>query len=1198
MSVYSFEKNYQIMLISVHAVILFALFTTTSASLDCNLTSLYTCSYNKVCVSWNSSASLFDDNCCCTVTVNELCTCMVRYWIHRELILTFQSGTHNLSTSKTHSIARTCVISSDFLVIEGQPNMHTLLRCVNHSEICITSMYDIKIRDIHFQDCQNIHIYTDNANIEIESCKFTNSGVLLSINHAYTAKTNNIAIHNISIVNSSLAFKLENMSGIIRGRENDNVSILCVNSIILIMTAPSKKVSFYNLYFQSCSEIILRSRLRHTTLDVKNTRFTNSCLEFKQMLTRTRVYRNTLVTITVTNVTFNNCICNKIGSQLHFSAQPRIDVHIELYKVNVTCSSIPFLESKYIVVSIEDCFFFGNKNLIFNIEDSKLLFRGGTVNFISNTVKEMLGAPVYAKHSSLEFVDSSVIFNENQGSFCGGIIAESSQILFNNNVTVIFSYNKGLNGGALSLYRGSTLMFNATESNITLNFFDNTAQSGGAIYVEDSDYEVVNSVFNVNGEGRLVQLFFDGNSALFGGNQIHGGWIDWSSKGHDISQTDIFRFSHNDKLGSEVASDPVRICLCVNDNPNCNITNHPMKIYGCALSIDVVAVGQRFTPVMGHVEGCLKSKVNDIECMVPMSDGIKSLLGECTTVSYRFDSGNESDLVLLLKPIAKRAFTPSMGHINTSHLLFQQLSIQLERHHCTVGFVNWDCQCVCSRSLSSVGLSCDAEEQTISIGKQQWAGVTYIHTVVDEYPGVLTHHHCPFDYCKTGSTALSIHLGKDHEICAFNRTGILCGGCETGFSRILGSSKCKKCSNLKLLFVIPSGILAGLVLIALLMMLNLTVSVGTINGLIFYSNFIQAQRTTFFSPESLNSFLSMFIAWLNLDLGTESCFYDGFDSYIETWLQFCFPLYIWLLAIAIVISSHYSYRISRISSRNALQVLATLFLISYTKVLRLVIDVVSFTTLKYPDGYTKVVWLYDGNIDFMKGRHIPLFLVTLLLLCLLSLPYTASLFSIQLLLRMSHYRVMFWIHKLKPFFDAYTGPYRPNHRYWTGLLLVVRIVLLVIFSLYQNKNPTVSLLCTAVFSFVLLAWLYFTGWVYESLLNNCLEFMFLLNLALTSIATILSKRHEIIYTSTGIAFVVFVGIILYHAQKQLFQTRIGAKLKKRIIHLVLRKRSDEADDDIQLQDSELKNEATPIQVTYSVVELTQPLLDDEKTEKD
>ena len=129
----------------------------------------------------------------------------------------------------------------------------------------------------------------------------------------------------------------------------------------------------------------------------------------------------------------------------------------------------------------------------------------------------------------------------------------------------------------------------------------------------------------------------------------------------------------------------------------------------------------------------------------------------------------------------------------------------------------------------------------------------------------------------------------------------------------------------------------------------------------------------------------------------------------------------------IIITSHYSTRISKLSGKNAVPVLATLFLLTYTKLLRLGITVVSFTTITYPDGYTKAVWLYDGNIDYLKGKHIPLFIATLLLLILLSIPYTLSLVSIQWLLKISHYHALFWVQRLKPLLDAYTGPYRANH---------------------------------------------------------------------------------------------------------------------------------------------------------------------------
>ena len=123
--------------------------------------------------------------------------------------------------------------------------------------------------------------------------------------------------------------------------------------------------------------------------------------------------------------------------------------------------------------------------------------------------------------------------------------------------------------------------------------------------------------------------------------------------------------------------------------------------------------------------------------------------------------------------------------------------------------------------------------------------------------GVIAHQHCPFDYCSAES--VSIRLEDQDEQCAFNRAGILCGGCKTNFSRVLGSSKCKKCSSTRLPVIVLIFLLTGSLLVTFLMILNLTVSAGTVNGLIFYANIIRAQHTTFTSDIS-NSFLSKFIA--------------------------------------------------------------------------------------------------------------------------------------------------------------------------------------------------------------------------------------------------------------------------------------------------------------------------------------------------
>ena len=61
---------------------------------------------------------------------------------------------------------------------------------------------------------------------------------------------------------------------------------------------------------------------------------------------------------------------------------------------------------------------------------------------------------------------------------------------------------------------------------------------------------------------------------------------------------------------------------------------------------------------------------------------------------------------------------------------------------------------------------------------------------------------------------------------------------------MLGSNQCGQCTNNHIALIIPF-IMAGIALVALVIVLNLTVSVGTINGLIFYANVNRYnQRTT------------------------------------------------------------------------------------------------------------------------------------------------------------------------------------------------------------------------------------------------------------------------------------------------------------------------------------------------------------------
>ena len=172
--------------------------------------------------------------------------------------------------------------------------------------------------------------------------------------------------------------------------------------------------------------------------------------------------------------------------------------------------------------------------------------------------------------------------------------------------------------------------------------------------------------------------------------------------------------------------------------------------------------------------------------------------------------------------------------------------------------------------------------------------------------------------------------------------------------------------------------------------LELTVSQGTTNGLIFYANIIQANHYIFL-PWRPTNILSVFIAWLNLDVSVETCFFEGLDAYYKTWLQFAFPFYIWSIAGLIIILSKYSSRVAKVMGNNSVLVLATLFILSYAKLFRIIISALSYTIFYTSEG-RKAVWSADGNVDYLGIKNMFLFVVAVASLLFLWLPYTLIFF--------------------------------------------------------------------------------------------------------------------------------------------------------------------------------------------------------------
>ena len=346
--------------------------------------------------------------------------------------------------------------------------------------------------------------------------------------------------------------------------------------------------------------------------------------------------------------------------------------------------------------------------------------------------------------------------------------------------------------------------------------------------------------------------------------------------------------------------------------------------------------------------------------------------------------------------------------------------------------------CYCDPILYPYVTSCNLNDETILRPANSWVSAYQVNQKYEYKVSKL----CPYEYCLPHSSYLNLSMPDSQ--CQFHRTGLLCGQCQKGLSTIFGSSQCKKCSNFYLFIIIPIGV-AGVVLVMMLFIFNLTVTSGTINTFIFYVNIISINYSIFF-PEC-HSIDCLLLSLSNLDLGFEMCFYNGMDGYFKALLQLVFPLYLIFIAFILIIASRHSATIQRMTSQRALHVLATLFLLSYTKFLLTVCQVLFFYSeiIHLPSKHTTLVWSLDVSVQLFKAKFLIAFLICLVIFIIL-LRFNVLLLFARQLLRFKY------INTFKPLLDAYFGPYKDKCFYWTGLQLIVRAIFFGLSAFHKNVN--------------------------------------------------------------------------------------------------------------------------------------------------
>jgi hypothetical protein len=818
---------------------------------------------------------------------------------------------------------------------------------------------------------------------------------------------------------------------------------------------------------------------------------------------------------------------------------------------------------------------------------------------IANNNATSSGGGIYLYQSEINCQDCCrlEILNNSAMETGGGIHAISSSVKAytgesqTTTSVVHFSQNVAKKGGGLCLEVNAKLYvlkpYSSKISQYALRFTANMAEYGGAAYVADDTNSVTCASTSyrthytstecfmqtlvlhgtVSSNVNLVNTNFTENYAEISGSTIYGGLLDRctvspsaevyikynSAQPGAMSGTEYITSITNINVTS-VNSDPVRICFCnsTNNKPDCRLKPPVVHVpKGRNFTVSLVAVDQ-LNNTISHAT--IHSLLNSTESGVREGQLIQKTSEACTDLTFSVFSPHQTEELILYPE----------GPCKDAKLSRSRLVIQFTTCECPIGFQPkvteaTRCECECDSNLKPYVTDCVPETTTLIREGSYW--LMYINTTTTSLNSYnyLIYPHCPYDYCHPAGTRIDINLNTDSgpdAQCALNRSGRLCGSCQAGLSLSIGTSCCLPCSpHWPAVFVVIliAALLGGIAIVAILLVLNLTVAVGTLNGIIFYANIVAAHNSLLL-PFSRPNFISIFIAWLNLDFGFNTCFFEGMDAYWKTWLQLAFPAYVIFLVAMIIFISERSIRFGRlIGKRNPVATLATLVLLSYAKFLHTVIAALSFAILDYPDGSREVVWLPDASVGYLSGKHIPLFIAASLIL-LAGVAYTTLLFSWQWLLRHQDKKIFKWVrnYKIYTFLEPYHAPYNFQHRYWTGLLLIVRVILYLLIAIVST-SPGISLVsigvvigCLLLYKALLQSRVY-KKWPIELLELTCYFNILVLSLSKLFVLLAAKERDQMVpaYLSVSITFVLFLVVIIYHLITELFlRTEIWKKMTK------------------------------------------------------
>ena len=745
-------------------------------------------------------------------------------------------------------------------------------------------------------------------------------------------------------------------------------------------------------------------------------------------------------------------------------------------------------------------------------------------------------------------------FYNNVGSV---IKAKNSDVIFKGNIN--FTNNYARNGAVLNA-KDTVLYF---EKNLTFAMKNNTVKEiGGAFYIVNSFHQnLPNCGLQLPDKLNIIGT---NNTASLSGNigYIHPLYHCYSqTQGIVITSTEYYLNSLIGVANSNESNNHLAFSTTAKNMEICGVDMLKLMYFGQTDHLLVRVFDWSNNTVRSQVKVSFQQTKHDIpdnhlNIQEELQYTNESSEGKCSKINFKiisstkFFTKSENFNIVLSAPGVKT-------------FIIQQIQLL----PCPPGFQLLNGICQCSNTVmqfyNDLKYKGDCDINGLTISKPlfifPWIGINLAN-------GKFTiSKNCPLETCGFQNEQsvfkyrdpiydVLLYNTNTSPICSSHRQGVACGQCVEGYSVVFGSNECKKCSNWWL-WTILIYLLAGPVLIFLLYVLKLTLTAGTINGLIFfaqvfYAGVIQTEIIT-----DNNRINYIFISFLNLNLGFSLCFFNGMNDLWKGAISLLFPIYLIALVGLIVVISRFWLWFSKRVSPHSIQVLITVVHLSVSTLLISVINVSVPINVWTANG-THKVWREDGSVEYMSRYHAILFTATLVVAISILFPYLSVLvFGTWCSKKYASCSIY-----IRPIQEAINAPYKEKYQYWfTAKLLFV----ILVYSLYAFNRSSNNKLAV-VYIVLMLAVLFCTQAFLRPLKNkllNIIELIFIFSTAVTFSAYYISIRLTdqtpltIAYSiSVYISIIVFIGIIAYHVilatgylgQVKAKMQRFVLKIKQRI----------------------------------------------------